>query len=210
LFDEIENKEKALDVFSKAAVFTYKQGILGKLCTLYLAEKEKIGNYSKGFDLKEKCHKKFKKNISKSSFSNFDLERYLNDVISDVDNDFVNYVFKSKEYCDIDYFDELQLYFKKWLISHEELDVKEKSRIKRCLEYSNGHILISQLIINGANYFGIEYDEYDDKSLYECERMFVSKLINCFTQEPQVIYKIEPLADYKNWRSKNNYFYNKK
>ena len=113
------------------------------------------------------------------------------------------------EDLNINYYEELIDYLREWLIKGNNIDnlrKNEKSRIKKCLELSNGHIILQQLIMNGANIFGLDYDN-NYYSLKECESQFVERLFSYFDFTPQRLYSILPLIEYESWRYNNDYLY---
>ena len=194
-----ENKDMVLDLLTDALLLTTKQGVLGKISTLFVDEqKKKNPNYDAG-KLIYYCHSFFKKGNYLNE-SRFCFDDYLEKTVFASHPDFQDrYKEKKQErkYATAQINrDTLKEYLKVWLEKRElKANKPAKSAIQKCLEYSNGHMLIEYLVTKGKS------NEY-----FQSEKQIMDDLIGYAKTHSEEIHEICPLQEYKEWRIQHNYY----
>ena len=192
VFDAIDSlyKGKALIDISKILDFTFKQGILEKASFKFEKNKSICLKNQRLF-----VHNFFKDEATRVDFRNFDFENYFsqnqnfNEIIEIYRKDLQDvYKFSS----------ELETLIRNWLID-DNLSKSDEERLDRILSYSNGHILINQLIKCCSQYFTFISTKLD-------ETKFVDYILAIMKNKPNKIYSALPLSKYKEYRILNNFY----
>jgi len=187
-----EKKEKAIKVLADTLDFTFKQGILENESFKFVRNHPEELNKT----IIEFTHNYFKNNSNKEKFIRFDFDTYFKKYNFFYQELINNYKMELKKVYNFK--DELVNILKRWLIDKKTSSIDNKM-LDRIFYYTNGHILLNQLICNGEDIFRLS-NKLTEKIFVD---NFVKKIIKTKYKK---IYRTLPLIKYKEYRIENGFF----
>jgi len=187
-----EKRIDAIKVLADVLDFSFRQGILERESFKYVANNPSEDNQT----IRDFTGNYFKKNSNSINFIDYDFDTYFEDYAIFYDKLIDNY--KKEVELVYTFKDELVDILTRWIIDKNPTSTDNK-RLDRIFQYSNGHIVVNQLILKGKDLYQIEDDLTEDIFTHS----FVERIIRTKYQK---IYRTLPLMRYKEYRIENGYY----
>lgn len=194
-FKEIDGmyKNKALEVLEKSLDFTIRQGILEKMSWKY--EKEHPEDFK--FEQIRFTHSKFD-DCSRNSYLDFDFDEYFENEYKGKFDEIKN-MYRTTIDSEYNFYFDLANILRRWLIDKKSTN-EDDNNLDMMFRYTNGHYIISQLILNGKRFFSTNSNVLND------EKEFVKCLTNISKKKFEKLFNELPLIKYKKYRIENKIY----